>query len=89
VAQIAQAACGRDSITDAECADVLLLALTPAAYSSNNTADTPGRRAFISPAQVRQEAGLPQCCDVGSRGHWSCNVSVSVASDMLAAVVRQ
>jgi hypothetical protein len=45
-----------DSITDPECADVLLLALTPAAYSSNNTADTPGRRAFISPAQVGQEA---------------------------------
>jgi hypothetical protein len=35
---------------------VLLLALTPAAYSSNNTADTPDRRAYISPPQVR----LPQ-----------------------------
>jgi hypothetical protein len=58
VAQIAREACGKDSITDPACTDVLLLTLTPAAYSSNNTADTPGRRAFISPAQVRQEAGL-------------------------------
>jgi hypothetical protein len=68
--QIARAACGKDSITDPECADVLLLALTPAAYSSNNTADTPGRRAFISPAQVRQEATLKpswQC------QHWMCH----------------
>jgi hypothetical protein len=51
--QIAQAACNKPDVTDPECADVLLLALTPAAYSSNNTADTPGRRAYISPAQVR------------------------------------
>jgi hypothetical protein len=51
--QIAQTACGKDSIVDPDCADVLLQALPPAAYSSNNTADTPGRRAFISPAQVR------------------------------------
>lgn len=50
--QIAQAACGVKDITDLDCVDVLLLALTPSAYSSNNTADTPGRNAFISPAQV-------------------------------------
>jgi hypothetical protein len=37
-----------------ECIDVLLLALTPANYSSNSTADTPRRHAFISPAQVSQ-----------------------------------
>jgi hypothetical protein len=53
ITQIAQEDCGKDSITDPECADVLLLALMPAAYSSNNTADTPSRRAFISPIQVR------------------------------------
>jgi hypothetical protein len=51
--QVAQAACGKDSATDPGCADVLLLALTPASYSSNNTADTFGQRAFISPAQVQ------------------------------------
>jgi hypothetical protein len=50
--QIARTACNKTNILDAACIDVLLLALTPAAYSSNNTADTPGRRAFISPAQV-------------------------------------
>jgi hypothetical protein len=50
--EIAREACGKDDITDAQCVDVLLLLLTPASYSSNNTADTPGRRAFISPAQV-------------------------------------
>jgi hypothetical protein len=50
--QIAQAACNKNNITDPDCVDVLLLALTPASYSSNNTADTPGRRAFIGPAQV-------------------------------------
>jgi hypothetical protein len=37
---------------DARCEDVLLLALTPPAYNSNDTADTPGNRA-VSPAQVR------------------------------------
>jgi hypothetical protein len=52
--QIAQAACGVHDITDPQCVDVLLLALTPSAYSSNSTADTPGHRAFISPAQVRR-----------------------------------
>uniref|UniRef100_A0A383WDS0 Uncharacterized protein n=1 Tax=Tetradesmus obliquus TaxID=3088 RepID=A0A383WDS0_TETOB len=62
--QIAKAACGKlniygtDGVPDVECIDVLLLALTPDAYSSNNTADTPGARAFISPAQVR----VPKPC---------------------------
>jgi C1A family cysteine protease len=51
ITQIAQAACDKNDITDPVCVDVLLLGLTPAAYSSNNTADTPGRRAYISPAQ--------------------------------------
>lgn len=51
--QIAQAACGVKDTTDLDCVDVLLLALTPSAYSSNNTADTPGRNAFISPAQTQ------------------------------------
>jgi hypothetical protein len=51
--EVAQKACGKDIITDPECADVLLLALTPSSYSSNSTTDTPGRRAFISTAQVR------------------------------------
>ncbi|WIA34729.1 hypothetical protein OEZ86_013039 [Tetradesmus obliquus] len=41
------------------CADVLLLVLTPPTYSSNNTADTPGGRAFISPAQ--DQAGCAAC----------------------------
>jgi hypothetical protein len=51
--QIAHAACNKTNIADPACIDVLLLTLTPAAYSSNNTADTPGGRAFVSPAQVR------------------------------------
>jgi hypothetical protein len=50
--QIARAVCGVPNILDPECIDVLLLGLTPASYSSNNTADTPGGYAFISPAQV-------------------------------------
>jgi hypothetical protein len=52
-AEVAQAVCGQDAIAGADCLNLLLLGLTPAAYSSNNTADTPRRRAFISPAQVR------------------------------------
>jgi hypothetical protein len=56
ITEIAQVACGQNDITHPKCSKVLLLALTPAAYSSNNTADTPGRRGFISPAQVRQTA---------------------------------
>jgi hypothetical protein len=51
--QIARAACGKADVADPQCIDVLLLLLTPDAYNSNNTADTPGGRAFISPAQVR------------------------------------
>lgn len=50
--QIARAACSSDDIMDQECTDVLLLALMPASYSSNNTRDTPGRLPYISPAQV-------------------------------------
>ncbi|WIA14374.1 hypothetical protein OEZ85_002903 [Tetradesmus obliquus] len=51
VTQLAQAACNTTNVADPSCEDVLLLALTPARYSSNNTADTSGRRALISPAQ--------------------------------------
>jgi hypothetical protein len=50
--QIARAACGKADVADPQCINTLLLLLTPDAYSSNNTADTPGGRAFISPAQV-------------------------------------
>lgn len=50
--KIAQAACGKDNFVDRECIEVLLLALTPNSCNYNKTADTPGRRAFISPAQV-------------------------------------
>lgn len=50
-------ACANSNIAitrpDKNCTDALLLALTPAKYSLNNTADTSGSRAFISPAQVR------------------------------------
>lgn len=49
--EIARAACNNTNVMDSQCIDVLLLLLTPEAYSSNKTADTPGRRAFISPAQ--------------------------------------
>uniref|UniRef100_A0A383VL10 Uncharacterized protein n=1 Tax=Tetradesmus obliquus TaxID=3088 RepID=A0A383VL10_TETOB len=49
--QIIRAACNTSNILDSACIDVLLLALTPPSYSSNNTLDTPLRRAFISPAQ--------------------------------------
>lgn len=47
---LALAACDSSSIGP-ECVDVLLLALTPAEYSSNDTADTPEGNALISPAQ--------------------------------------
>lgn len=50
--QIAHEACNTTDILERDCIDVLLLSLTPAAYSSNNTADTPGGLALISPAQV-------------------------------------
>jgi hypothetical protein len=53
ITELAQAACNTPNIADPSYEDVLLLALTPARYSSNSTADTSGRRAFISPAQVR------------------------------------
>ncbi|WIA16006.1 hypothetical protein OEZ85_012739 [Tetradesmus obliquus] len=49
--QIAQSVCCANDLADESCRDPLLLALTPAAYSSNNTAHTPRGRAFISPAQ--------------------------------------
>jgi hypothetical protein len=49
--ELALAACDSSNIGP-ECADVLLLALTPASYSSNSTADTPGGHALISPAEV-------------------------------------
>uniref|UniRef100_A0A383V630 Peptidase C1A papain C-terminal domain-containing protein n=1 Tax=Tetradesmus obliquus TaxID=3088 RepID=A0A383V630_TETOB len=49
--QIAHEACNTTDILERDCIDVLLLSLTPAAYSSNNTADTPGGLALISPAQ--------------------------------------
>ncbi|WIA18232.1 hypothetical protein OEZ85_009701 [Tetradesmus obliquus] len=49
--QIARAACSSDNILDPECVDVLLLALTPSSYSSNETRDTFGWRPYISPAQ--------------------------------------
>jgi hypothetical protein len=51
VTDLALAACDSSSIGP-ECVDVLLLALTPAKYSSNDTTDTPGGNALISPAQV-------------------------------------
>uniref|UniRef100_A0A383VAT9 Uncharacterized protein n=1 Tax=Tetradesmus obliquus TaxID=3088 RepID=A0A383VAT9_TETOB len=48
-------ACANSNIAitrpDKNCTDALLLALTPAKYSLNSTADTSGSRAFISPAQ--------------------------------------
>jgi hypothetical protein len=51
--RIAQAACGKLGLGRPACVDVMLLSLTPAAYSSNNTLDTPASLALISPAQVR------------------------------------
>jgi hypothetical protein len=65
--QIAQAVCGVPNILDPNCIDVLLLALTPAAYSSNNTADTPAGYAFISPAQVGEIGSQGSNC--GRRWH--------------------
>jgi C1A family cysteine protease len=49
--QLSVQGCGTAVVTDPDCFNVLLLVLTPASYSSNNTKDTPGRLAFISPAQ--------------------------------------
>lgn len=60
--QIARAACSKDNILDSECIDVLLLALTPSSYSSNDTRDTPGRRSCISPAQVSSMQCMTHVC---------------------------
>jgi C1A family cysteine protease len=49
--QLSLQGCNTDSVESKDCLDVLLLALTPSSYSSNNTRDTPSRRALISPAQ--------------------------------------
>jgi hypothetical protein len=72
-AEVAQKVCGQATIAGADCLNWLLLGLTPAAYSSNNTADTPGRRAFISPAQVQITATLVplahvQACQAEGQG---------------------
>jgi hypothetical protein len=47
-----QASCSAADVSAESCEDALLLVLTPSVYSSNNTADTPGGQAFISPVQV-------------------------------------
>ncbi|WIA14333.1 hypothetical protein OEZ85_002863 [Tetradesmus obliquus] len=60
ITQLAQAACNTANVADPSCEDVLLLALTPAKYSSNSTADTPGCRTFISPAQDQGICGSLQ-----------------------------
>jgi hypothetical protein len=65
IKQLAQAACNTMNVADPSCEDVLLLALTHAKYSSNTTANTPGRRAFISPAQVPVPIGL-MCSRAGT-----------------------
>jgi hypothetical protein len=74
--QVAQAACGKGDVTDPDCAEVLLLLLTPAAYSANSTTDTPGRRAYISPAQVISSCSVfasEACeCNICSRQHTVC-----------------
>jgi hypothetical protein len=57
--ELSLAACGSDNVEDPKCLDIVLQALTPAAYSSNNSADTPGGRAFISPAQ--DQGGCSAC----------------------------
>uniref|UniRef100_A0A383W5T9 Peptidase C1A papain C-terminal domain-containing protein n=1 Tax=Tetradesmus obliquus TaxID=3088 RepID=A0A383W5T9_TETOB len=57
--RLTQAACGKLGLASPECIDVLLLTLTPAAYSSNNTKDTPGGQAFISPAKSQ---GICSAC---------------------------
>jgi hypothetical protein len=56
--RIVQAACDTAGMSDPECIDVLLLDLTPASYSSNDSAVTPGRRFLISPAQVSTAGSL-------------------------------
>jgi hypothetical protein len=71
---LAQNACETDSIEDPECYDALLLALTPSAYSSNNTEDTPGGRAFISPAR---DQGKCSAC-MGFAGTAAAEAAVNV-----------
>jgi hypothetical protein len=81
--EVAQRVCGLDAIGGADCLNLLLLGLTPGAYSSNNTADTPGRRAFISPAQVRFAGILLMlhCCMHAVVEHVSlCSLAVSSIS---------
>lgn len=58
-----QASCSADGVAGSNCDDVLLMVLTPPAYSSNSTEDT-GGNAFISPAQVgaTPEAGARKDC---------------------------
>jgi hypothetical protein len=51
-AKVAKVACGQ-SMDTPDCFDKLLMAVLPAAYSSNSSRDT-GGYAFISPAQVRK-----------------------------------
>jgi hypothetical protein len=55
--ELAQQACNSMNFVELECTEGLLLAMMPANYSSNNTADTPGGKAFIRPAQV-SKAGV-------------------------------
>lgn len=79
--QLSIQGCKTESVTDKECLDVLLLALTPAHYSSNNTRDTPGRRALISPAQDQGEcsacvgfaatAAAEAAINIYKQQHWS------------------
>jgi hypothetical protein len=52
----------------------LLLVLTPPAYSSNDTADTPDGRAFISPAQDRQSCAACVALAVTAAAEAAVNV---------------
>jgi hypothetical protein len=54
VEELARAACNESDVYGLECFEGLLLSLTPTKYSANARADTPGGRAMIRPAQVRQ-----------------------------------
>jgi hypothetical protein len=56
-----RASCAAADVSAESCEDALLLVLTPESYSSNNTADTPGGNAFISPAQVGAEHAHGMC----------------------------
>jgi hypothetical protein len=79
-----QASCARAGIADTSCEDVLLLALTPSAYSSNDTADTPGSQAFISPAQVRLSHNTGGRCHGMSTG---CTTSPAQVTHQLEITV--